>query len=220
MPQRKTKVLRDLINLLLNREGVTQKSLSNRLSVSERTIRRWKNEGVKPRSSGVFSRVVKLASVEKKRLRSRAKRAGVELPDISLPPDTKKLYWRDPNDDTREFESDTVSYDVHRFDTDYIIELLRYLRDERYAIRLVYKVPAGQPEYSRSSGRSTIAAKTVRAGTIWERDWHVFTNVEIDAYVADLSVYKILYVMAISRKNLTKWARGKTRTRKNRGRKK
>lgn len=134
------------------------------VGVSERSLRRWKNEGVQPRDAGTAQRLTKTAAEARRRVR-RAGARGADrfvVPNVPVPPITKRIYWRADTDPPgkRTRRSDTISHDLRGLTIGDVLALLRYYAVRRGQIRFVYRVPKGGTslggrEYNKAINAST-----------------------------------------------------------------
>lgn len=121
---------------LLRHDANSFREVARELHVSERTLRRWKNEGVKPSASkaGSVEHLVKQSAKVRRRVVARAKREGFDLSDVPVPVDAKRIQRIDPYDPDRKrrIPSDTVELSSRaRTDTNKWVELLIRYRDRQ-----------------------------------------------------------------------------------------
>lgn len=101
----------------------TQKEAAVIVGVSERTIRRWKNEGVKPTLQHFDS--LKLESIK---IRQKARRQGA--PNVAIPPRVIK-------------RKDSLYLQVSKEKQKEQFNILKALRQQQGLVRFVIKVPKG-----------------------------------------------------------------------------
>ena len=124
----------------------TQKELAAQLGVSERTIRRWKNEGVQPANPFVALALHDEYRAEKKRIQSRNRRfaPGAIPPKSEIPLIGERRQLREydaKNQFTgKYYPSDYVNYNVVRLDYEAVFGILKDLRDRSATIQLIYRV--------------------------------------------------------------------------------
>lgn len=190
MAKKKTKPLTrdDVMQVLQTR---TQLEAAIFLQVSERTIRRIKNDPNHKVLKSTAARIEKNANVDRKRAReidpdelkrradetaerehykSRLPKkprghAKIEIPDIPVIPPVQRLTRIDPRDRKaeRRMWSDVIAYDVQHTELKDVINLLYYYsRKRRAAFNIIYTVPKG----GTSIGGKTYT-KGGQSGTGW-----------------------------------------------------
>jgi len=184
--------VRDRVALLATR--YTQKQIAEKLGVSVRTVRRWKNEGVTPHSVQAQAKLRSLATSVRKTLQTQARKARAPLPQVPVPPKARRVLRLDPSDPklVRRIDSDTVSYDVRKMSEDDIRAILQWLRDRDRIVRAIYKIPKGGTSLG---GRDY--PKGGQSSTDWEADFGMFTDAEIDKWMGSMFAFKrsMLYIM-------------------------
>lgn len=135
-------------NIMAVLQGRTQREAAAFLGVSERTIRRWKNEGVQPsrQHAPVLSQG---AARARKSIRDSARKIPTitPVPRIPVPPRVTRrtIHVRDirgqPTGQMR--LSDWASYDVRDMENTDIHVLLKWARDRNAVIQITYHVPKG-----------------------------------------------------------------------------
>jgi transcriptional regulator with XRE-family HTH domain len=186
------RTVRDKVALLATR--YTQKQIAEKLGVSTRTVRRWKNENVQPARVQTEAKLRSLAASVRKTLQAQARKARAPLPNVPVPPKARRVLRLDPSDPklVRRIDSDTVSYDVRGMSMQDIRAILRWLRDRDRIVRVIYKIPKGGTSLG---GRDYL--KGGQSSTEWEADFGMFTDDEIDAWMGDLFAghRRMLYIM-------------------------
>lgn len=184
--------VRDRVALLATR--YTQKQIAEKLGVSVRTVRRWKNENVQPARPETLEAIRKTAETVRRTLAREARKARAPLPKVAVPPKTARIQRLDPTDPklVRRIDSDTVSYDVRGMSMQDIRAILRWLRDRDRIVRVIYKIPKGGTSLG---GRDYL--KGGQSSTEWEADFGMFTDDEIDAWMGELFAghRRMLYIM-------------------------
>jgi len=142
----------------------TQKQAAKFLNVSERTIRRWKNEGVEP-TAPHREILVERSSRERTRLRRQAAREGFVLPDTRVQLPGRRQTRLDPRDPKRQrrIPSDTVIYKVDKSRMADMLALMQSYRDQGGAFRVVHELPAGKTDYTKQK-----YGKKRNVSTTWE----------------------------------------------------
>lgn len=122
----------------------TQKEVAKKLGVSERTIRRWKNENVQP-CRGYEKKLTVAASRERRSLREKAERQGFKQPDVPVPLPARRQTRIDPRDPKKErrIPSDTVIYNVEKARLSDVLALLQSYRKTGSAFRVIYQLKPG-----------------------------------------------------------------------------
>lgn len=145
--------VREMVLTLLQRYD-TQKKVAEVLGVSERTVRRWKNEGVQPVNP--FVREYMQDEYGEVRNFIRRSNAGARAPNLNTPIPIKgtrrKLVVRDQegNDTGLRKRSDWSNYDTSRLSEQDVLNTLTQLVAERgtVVVMMIYKVPKS-PEYPK-----------------------------------------------------------------------
>lgn len=146
----------------------SQREAADRIGVSTRTIRRWKNEGIEPRNPFVelalrdeYGRVA--GSIKRRNLKTAP---GAHPPDTDIPvyADRKEIVERDKRGEpTGQYtDSDWVNYNVALLNDDDIVDFLERLRKrgKGQMVNIVFHIPAGR----RYPG-GPVVAKSQRGGT-------------------------------------------------------
>lgn len=159
----------------------TQADIAGKLGVSTRTIRRWKNEGVRPAEYrpeilAAEKRLQREFERERKRVAAEAgrdRRAHPNAPRLEkklrvLPEGHRrqlKVYERG-RDTGRTRSSEWINYDVRAWNVREIFDVVKALRDEGRIIQLVYKIPKGARYPRDARGRpGKVVTKTTRTGS-------------------------------------------------------
>ena len=147
----------------------TQKQAAKFLNVSERTIRRWKNEGVEP-TRPHRETLVEQSGRERSRLRSQARRQGVEVvPDLPVQFRGRRQTRIDMTDPKRQRRvlSDTVIYAVEKGRPSDWLALVKHYRAGAargiVAARIIHKLSVGHKDHT---GRTVTKKKN--GSTMWE----------------------------------------------------
>jgi transcriptional regulator with XRE-family HTH domain len=159
----------------------TQKQIAKKLRVSDRTIRRWKNEGVEPASylkriERVQDRLQDEFEREHKRVEKSLRddrRKHPNAPKIErkvkiLPPAARRelKVYEAGRDTGRTKSSDWINYDVAALNIKEIFEIVRALRDEGRIVQLIYRIPKGARYPRDARGRpGKVVSKSTRSGT-------------------------------------------------------
>jgi transposase len=162
-------------------QAYTQKQIAKQLGVSDRTIRRWKNEGVKPAVAlpeirGSLYNLQASFERERKRLtkmlrEDRRKHPGAPKLDKVLrilpPGHRRKLReYKAGRETGKKRDSEWINYDTAKLDFDEIFQLVQALRDEGRIVQLIYHIPKGARYPRDSRGRvGKPVSKPVRVGT-------------------------------------------------------
>lgn len=161
----------------LAREGArTFAELAKRVGVSERTLRRWRNQGVQPspQKAAAVSAISRASTSVRRRKLSQSRREGLDLSKVAAPPAARRITRIDPMDPQRKARilSDTVELTKTRTTRTSWGEILSRYRDEqnrrgeRAAFRgLVVMHGSFESEGARRQGGPTM--------TEWEEinDW-------------------------------------------------
>jgi transcriptional regulator with XRE-family HTH domain len=156
----------------------TQAQIARKLRVSERTIRRWKNEGVEPSKTKTAS-VAKLQSQferERKRVaqsleRDRAKHRGAprlekRVAVLPIPERRAIRQYRGGKWTGKYRESDWLNYDVSRLSFAEVHALVVALRDQGRVVQLIYRIPKGGRYPRDERGRpGRVVDKATKVGT-------------------------------------------------------
>lgn len=144
--------------------GRTQKEAAKILRVSPRTIRRWKNEDVRP-SNDYDKRLSRVAARERDRIRRDYKDRGEDLPPGGYIPEGHrrrlKNYVRGKPDGTYR-DSEWLNYNVAEMTLQEILDLIKWGRDQGYtALQVIYHVPKGGTslggrEYKKAGNAMTV----------------------------------------------------------------
>lgn len=178
MPNRRYSLRDKLVTLS---QAHTQREMVRMFRISERTIRRWKNEGVEPNRN--LRRIVRAEgklqdAFERERKRvvkalrdDRRKRPGaprLEQKLRILPPGMRrelKVYERG-RDTGRLRLSDWINYDVRKMNVTEILEVVKAIRDEGKLMQTIYRIPKGARYPRDARGRSgKVVSKSTRTGT-------------------------------------------------------
>jgi hypothetical protein len=159
----------------------THKEMAKMLRVSERSIRRWKNENIQPASylptieQGLerlqhnFEREHK--RVEKSLRDDRKKHPNaprIEHKVKILPPAARRQLktYEAGRDTGRTRASEWINYDVGAFNLREIFDVVKALRDEGRIVQLIYRIPKGARYPRDSRGRpGKVVSKSTRTGT-------------------------------------------------------
>jgi len=184
----------------------TQAEVARMLNASVRSVRRWKNEGVKPKRVETVRAVYQAANNARKSLQRQARKERAPLPRVAVPPRVKRVTRIDPSDPRarRRISSDTVAYDVRNMTVDQIRAILRYLRDTARIVRIIYRVPIGGTSIGGRDARGRkktgrVYPKGGNASTEWERDFDMRSNAYIDELLSDVFAEhrRALYIMVV-----------------------
>lgn len=163
-------------------QAMTQREMARQFRVSERSIRRWKNEGVEPNKSlrhirrAVDVRLQDEFERERKRVTKNLRedrRRHPGAPRIEdklgiLPPGSRrelKEYERG-RDTGRTYASDWINYDVSRMTPQDILEVMKAIRDEGKLMQMIYRIPKGARYPRDARGRpGKVVSKSTRTGT-------------------------------------------------------
>lgn len=173
---------RDRVVTILS-QGLTQKQAAKLLGVSERTIRRWKNEGVKPLSTNDHK-----LSLVSSRIRKRERRHGA--PNLPVIPPTQRRKLREYQNGkwTGKYKwSDWLTHDVRKFSNDDIFTLLQVLRDQKATVQFLVKVVV-RGDSGRISRTFHYRSKIYYLGNytdidLWELIDELITVYEDEAYI-------------------------------------
>ena len=147
----------------------TQKQAAAKLGVSERTVRRWKNEGVQPTPPHRKTLIEKDQRV-RAYYKSVARREGFDAPSLPVqPPAGRQTRW----DLKREHRvpSNTVIVDVRKMPIEDQLQAVKAYRDATRrmrapALRAVHKLSVGHKDHT---GRTVTRKRAKRHGsTMWE----------------------------------------------------
>lgn len=126
---------REQIVTLLQRH--TQKQAAKILGVSERTIRRWKNENVIPKAKNRKKLNKTVTRERKKRYRQGAPRMSI----VPVPVRHKLKQYVGAKWTGKYVLSDWINFDVQKFELKLVVELLIHLREKGYQYsQLIYRV--------------------------------------------------------------------------------
>ncbi len=208
--------------LLTLAQSMTQKEIARALGISERTVRRWKNEGVEPnrairrvqRAEGKLQRSFEREHkrVAEKLRRDRRKHRGaprIEKKLRVIPPGTRRqlrVYRR--GRDTGKFRpSEWIGYKVEALNFREIFEVVRALRDEGHVVQLIYRIPKGSRYPDDKNGRpGRVVKESTRAvsppldlSNLDDNDLTEFLLRYVDAEPTPKS-RKLIYVSALDKK--------------------
>lgn len=155
----------------------TQKEIAKRLNIGERTVRRWKNEGVEPATRERAGRLQRSFEREHKRVRQELERdiqrhpgaPRIERKVKALPRGVRralKVYER--GRETGDYrESEWLNYDVSKMLPREIHAILAALRDDGRIVQLIYKIPKGSryPKDPRTGRPGRVVKKSTRTGS-------------------------------------------------------
>lgn len=184
--------------VILVRKGLTVAKIAKRYGVSERTIRRWKNQGVQPNTvnrRSVVPHILRDKNTEIRRLRAVAKRSGAVFPDVPVPVVTERIQRRDALKPDTFVDSDSVFYHVKGYSARDIFELMRLLRNEKKIVRIIYKVPKGGTSLG---GREY--AKGGRTSTDWERFYSEFSDDDLFGLIETVRPERFIYIATLDDK--------------------
>jgi hypothetical protein len=181
-------------------QTVTQNVAARILGVSDRTIRRWKNEGVEP-TLPHRKTLVRESGRERSKFRRQAFRAGIKPADVPVQPPVRRQTRFDPRDPKRKRRilSDTVIYRAEKMRLEDMLHLLKYYRERQGrmdAVRLIHKLSVGHKDHT---GRTVTRKRAIRHGsTVWE--WLGQTRFQSDEGVLDWlqevrEIGKLLYLV-------------------------
>lgn len=185
----------------------TQKELAAQLGVSERTIRRWKNEGVEPANPFVALALRDEYKAEKERIRSRNRRripdATPPRSDVPLIGERRNLreYDSQGHFTGRHYPSDYVNYNVARLDADTIFGILQDLRDRDASIQLIYRVKRypGEMQFLSPGARNATGVFSLRGFTDSDL-WGGFAPFKgLASYVSQGNNTRIIHIAVIDR---------------------
>lgn len=159
----------------------TQVQAAKYLGVSERTIRRWKNEGVQPLRPHRKTLVEKSGSARHSLVR-RARREGARVLGGSIPVPVERVMKLDPFDPKRKrrIVSDTLMYRIGKTSRAGILEIMKSLRGTGSLFRLVMDLKPGLPD---SKGK--VHRKKHRYSTAWD-------SIDRDELTLDAELLRIL----------------------------
>lgn len=179
MPKRRYSLRDKLVTLSAS---FTQRQMAARFRISERTIRRWKNEGVEPNRNlrhivrAVDDRLQDEFEREHKRVVKNLRDDRRKHPDAPrlerklkiLPEGSRrelKVYERG-RDTGLTRASDWINYDVRAMNTAEILEVMKAIRDEGKLMQMVYRIPKGARYPRDARGRpGKVMNKSTRTGT-------------------------------------------------------
>jgi hypothetical protein len=127
MPRRTQYSIVERIMILAQRH--TQKEIARMLNIGERTVRRWKNEGVQPSTKEREQRLTRAAADERRRVMKGPDALTVKV----LPPHQRK--------------GDSTYYDLRRINFQQKVDILKALQERSQYVRLVIRVPVGGTDY-------------------------------------------------------------------------
>jgi transcriptional regulator with XRE-family HTH domain len=142
----------------------TQKELAARIGVSERTIRRWKNENVQPALDFTRFALQDEFSLVRRAIRRRTKREAprADPPEVHVPllGERRELIEYDErgHDTGGHYDSDWVNYNVSRLDMNEVFDILRELRDRAATVQIIFRVkqyPEGNRQLAAGSHQAT-----------------------------------------------------------------
>lgn len=157
-------------------QSFTQKKIARMLRVSERTVRRWKNEGVEPATPQRAARLQRSFESEAKRVGAALRRDIRKHPEapriekrVRVVPkgERRVLAERAAGKKTGRFvESAWINYDVSKMNVKEIHAILAALRDDDRVVQLIYKIPKGGRYPRDARGRpGRQVSKPVRTGS-------------------------------------------------------
>lgn len=208
--------------LLTLAQAMTQKQIARELGISERTVRRWKNEGVEPnralrRVARAETKLQRSFEREHKRIvedirRDRRKHKGaprIEKKVRVLPPGERQQLrvYRAGRDTGQLRTSEWINYRVEALGLKEIFEIVRALRDEGRIVQLIYRIPKGARYPDDARGKpGRVVKQSTRTGSppldlsnLDDGDLMDFLLRYVDAEPGPKS-RRILYVSALDKK--------------------
>jgi transcriptional regulator with XRE-family HTH domain len=159
----------------------SQREAAQRIGVSERTIRRWKNEGVEPVNEFIalslrdeFGTVKR--AIKRRNLRETRGYEPIET-EVPLLAERQLLQQRDKFGELtgERYDSDWVNYNVSRLDNKDILDALKLLRDRGETVQIIYRIPPGGTSPGGRTfpkgGRGSTGAEDLTGRTDFEL-WH------------------------------------------------
>jgi transcriptional regulator with XRE-family HTH domain len=154
----------------------TQAQIAERIGVSTRTIRRWKNEGVepnkyRPQSVAAAHNLRIEFEREHKRVVTAQRRDAVKHPGTPqleksltvLPEGKRRLLneYKGGKKTKRKIDSGWINYNVSKLPVNDMLKTLIALRDAGQYVQFIYRIPKG----GRSANGRKAGSKPVRTGT-------------------------------------------------------
>lgn len=190
----------------------TQREAARLMGVSERTIRRWKNENVSPCKS--YSQSLTRTAARERRAIERhgeSRSQNYEPPKLRVPVPAQRQTRRDPGDQTgkRRVLSDTVIFDVRKLRPEDVTALVNYYRKKRGSFRVIFRLPSGKK--SKFGSPPMVGSSEARnVSTGWEFMAQFTTEEKVSVYLDKLRRDgKVSYIVITDKKGGGK--RGKKR---------
>lgn len=161
-------------------QGETSKAAAKRLGISERTLRRWKNEGKAPsrdkaaKVARVFRGLEQAASkaldADRRRHKNAPKLNAKKLPTVPRAIRRKLTVYKTDrktgkrSDSGERVDSPWINYSVEGWHFSEILALLTQVWEQGFTFQFIYEIPKGG-KYEDRNGKTRVVRKTTRVGT-------------------------------------------------------
>lgn len=161
-------------------QGKTSKVAAKRLGISERTLRRWKNEGKAPSREkaakvarvfrGLEQAATKALDADRRRHKSAPKLNAKKLPVVPRAIRRKLTVYKTDkrtgkrSDSGERVDSPWINYNVEGWHFSEILSLLTQVWEQGFTFQFIYEIPKGG-KYEDRNGKTRVVRKTTRVGT-------------------------------------------------------